>query len=743
MSVVPAKRGRDEQPLAAAAYVQPKLFTVATCSLNQWALDFEGNLRRICESIETAKARGARYRVGPELEVPGYGCEDHFYEDDTQLHCWQSIRALLDGPLTDGILCDVGMPVMHHNVRYNCRIFLLDRRVLLIRPKLCLCDDGNYREGRWFTEWSESRGIEQFALPRMIGNLTNQRDVPFGAAALAMADTVIGAETCEELFTPQAPHISMSLDGVEIIANGSGSHHQLRKLDKRLDLLRSATAKGGGLYLYANQRGCDGGRLYYDGCALIVLNGEVLAQGAQFGLCDVEVVTATVDIESVRSYRAAFIARSKQASRAPAYPRVAARDFSISADVVPSSLAVALSDTSAAKLQKTSRVTPSAPIQSRVHEPEEEIALGPACYLWDYLRRSGAAGYFLPLSGGADSSSTAAIVGVMCKQVVAAVAAGDAQVLKDARRITRQPAEWVPANAQELCHFILHTSFMGTANSSAETRDRSAKLAAQLGAYHAPAVIDPMISALLQVFKAITQREPRFEKNGGTLAEDLAMQNIQARSRMVLSYMLAQLLPWTRGRGGFLLVLGSANVDEALRGYMTKYDCSSADINPIGGISKGDLKSFLRYAAKEYGYSALADVVEAPPTAELRPLSGDEVEQTDEADMGMTYEELGEYGRLRKIERCGPVSMFTALLGKWGGRLSPSDIAGKVKHFFSSYGRNRHKLTTLTPSYHAEGYSPDDNRFDLRQFLYPNWERQFATVDQIVEQVGRADSTAA
>ena len=43
----------------------------------------------------------------------------------------------------------------------------------------------------------------------------------------------------------------------------------------------------------------------------------------------------------------------------------------------------------------------------------------------------------------------------------------------------------------------------------------------------------------------------------------------QARSRMVLSYLLAQLLPWTRGRSGFLLVLGSANVDEALRGYMT------------------------------------------------------------------------------------------------------------------------------------------------------------------------------
>jgi hypothetical protein len=32
--------------------------------------------------------------------------------------------------------------------------------------------------------------------------------------------------------------------------------------------------------------------------------------------------------------------------------------------------------------------------------------------------------------------------------------------------------------------------------------------------------------------------------------------------------------------------------------------------------------------------------------------------QSDEVDMGMTYEELGMYGRLRKIFRCGPVSMF-------------------------------------------------------------------------------------
>lgn len=67
---------------------------------------------------------------------------------------------------------------------------------------------------------------------------------------------------------------------------------------------------------------------------------------------------------------------------------------------------------------------------------------------------------------------------------------------------------------------------------------------------------------------------------------------------MVMAYLFAQLTPWVRGRKGFLLVLGSANVDEALRGYMTKYDCSSADLNPIGSISKGDLKKLLGWAAK-------------------------------------------------------------------------------------------------------------------------------------------------
>ncbi|KAJ3080592.1 Glutamine-dependent NAD(+) synthetase, partial [Rhizoclosmatium hyalinum] len=93
--------------------------TVAVCTLNQWALDFTGNLERIKMSIRKAKAAGAAYRLGPELEVTGYGCNDHFYENDTCLHSWEVLAELLESGECNGIICDIGMPVMHDEQALN------------------------------------------------------------------------------------------------------------------------------------------------------------------------------------------------------------------------------------------------------------------------------------------------------------------------------------------------------------------------------------------------------------------------------------------------------------------------------------------------------------------------------------------------------------------------------------------------------------------------------------------------
>ena len=391
-------------------------------------------------------------------------------------------------------------------------------------------------------------------------------------------------------------------------------------------------------------------------------------------------------------------------------------------------------------------LVPSKRMPARLHDPEEECALGPACWLWDYLRRSGASGFFLPLSGGADSSSVAAIVGTMCHLVTEAAQSGDSVVLQDLRRMAAKGPTWVPNDASEVADLVLHTCYMGTVNSGSATRDRAARLSSQIGGYHLTVTIDAITSAIVSTFEALTSRRPQFVVHGGTNTEDLALQNIQARVLMVFGYMLAQLLPWVRGKGsGFLLVLGSSNVDEGLRGYMTKYDCSSADLNPIGAICKLDLKRLMRHVAKRYGYSELEAIASAQPTAELRPIVDDgkgggagEHTQLDEDEMGMTYAELSVFGVLRKIDRCGPVSMFKKLISTWS-HLDSQTVAEKVKRFFRFYSINRHKMCTITPSYHAEQYSPDDNRFDMRQFLYNvTWSRQFGTIDRIAKSVDAA-----
>ena len=67
--------------------------------------------------------------------------------------------------------------------------------------------------------------------------------MPFGDCVVSTIDTCIGVELCEELFTPSSPHILMGLDGVEIFTNSSGSHHELRKLNTRVELIKEATLK--------------------------------------------------------------------------------------------------------------------------------------------------------------------------------------------------------------------------------------------------------------------------------------------------------------------------------------------------------------------------------------------------------------------------------------------------------------------------------------------------------------------
>lgn len=895
-------KGQGQQQQAADFGMAPPIAVVATCSLNQWVLDFEGNKRRILESVKIAKDKGCKYRLGPELEITGYSCEDHFYELDTMKFAWKILgELLLEAP--GDILCDYSMPVLHNGVRYNCRVFCLNKKILLIRPKMWLADDGNYREERWFTPWSKDKisVLEDYVLGDDLFAITGQRTVKFGVAIIEAVDATIASEVCEELFTPESPNIMWGLEGVDIISNGSGSHWQMGKRTYRHSLISGATSKNGGAYMYSNLLGCEGNRLVFDGNSMIYKNGKLLAVGEHLTFNEVEVVTASINLDDVRAYRSAIVSRGIQADRRDVMaPRIMVEDY------VPGFRLTCCNSTS-------NDESPVIPVPALVDE--EEMGLGLSRYMWDYLCRSTAGGFFLPLSGGVDSGSTSLFVYYMCNKICEIV---NMPVDSDddnrrlwkvvneklnnfllapawngiprrpgyAKYTKKLPTDGAKITTKQLVNIVLHTCNMPTKNNTEAIRAQASDLARALGSYHLTTPINDAfiaaknmvadvhfgytvkqadIDAENLVMKTKTPEKmmeiPRYKTSDGDWQENLAIQNVQARLRMITAYYMAQILPlhrWNQEYGGpeggvegwadfyaakkaalvatqsvspdeleeklsfasklsgpdadlqakirkdrggspFLLVLASSNADEALRGFFTKYDAGSADLNPIGSFAKTELRKFMKWimTTKFHGnpaelktkkeemlnrrvfksdaeralayenlvistsvFESVNRILNVTASPELTPTAknaaGKVQVQDDEIEIELTYQDLYELGLLRKRDNLGPYSMFLRLckdrlnkpmkfvnlkdpLNKYieNPIATPTLIAEVVKRFFNWYGKNRSKMTILTPGIHATNYSPDDNRFDQRPFLYPLFEfsYQYKLIKQLATEM--------
>jgi NAD+ synthase (glutamine-hydrolysing) len=889
--------------LTGPALTDPNLIKVATCNLAQQALNFKENARRITESINTSKELGCVYRLGPELEIPGYSCEDHYYEKDTTTFSWISLKEIMETTPSD-ILCDIGMPVLHNGVLYNCRVFYLRAadagakpKIVLIRPKMFLAEDGNYREGRWFTGWSKDRmsKLDMFTLPEDLQLLTGQKEVPFGVAIVVANGVTIASEVCEELFTPESPNVIFGLEGVDIISNGSGSHFQLGKRHHRHELLASATDKNGGVYMYSNQLGCDGGRLVFDGNGMIYQNGNLLNVGEHLSFLEVEVVTAVVNLDAVRTYRSGIVSRNIQAAHKDVdIPRVDIQS-------IPG-----LETYNLIKKQGLIPYAESKPMSIKIMSEYdtdvemseyEEASLAISRYLWDYLILTGNGGFYLPLSGGVDSSATAALVYLMCDKIV--------NMLNDSKKTTLQThifgalkkrifttfqmqeclkyydnvtsgaeSAGKPLTTRDLMYRVLHTANMPTKNNAGEIRNFADRLANALGSYHITAHIDSVFIEMKNLVEKIEKKQqnkvmlldvvksanetyptdaessnnfqmnvPRFKLKDGDWLSNLSIQNIQARLRMITAYYTQQILPsnrfneeilgklWVGYKNarnatighdttepentefltnlegspddtitdseeiaiyntvfGFykiqdvsnpkystlhkeiilakrpntpgLLVLASSNSDEALRGFYTKYDASSADINPISSLDKGFLKRLLNWCAQTtsmhqkgfqegYQFNMLEDIINITASPELTPVDKDGNIQDDEVAIGMTYDDVQLLGVLRKKERLGPLGMFYKLLEikkgqswtsvlldvkKYREVVSPINVYNKIAMFFKQYSTHRHKMNILTNGIHLTNYSPDDNRFDHRPFVTDIfWTKQMEEIKKIAE----------
>jgi NAD+ synthase len=142
-----------------------------------------------------------------------------------------------------------------------------------------------------------------------------------------------------------------------------------------------------------------------------------------------------------------------------------------------------------------------------------------------------------------------------------------------------------------------------------------AALAKQAFPHHALGVVMPCHS------------DPRDAEDGGLVAHHFgvpsATVDLKPRLRMTTLYAFANQLGYR--------VLGTGNRSELAVGYFTKYGDGGVDLLPIGSL----VKSEVRDLARTLGVPER--IVTKPPSAGLW------ADQTDEAEMGLTYEELDAY----------------------------------------------------------------------------------------------------
>jgi NAD+ synthase (glutamine-hydrolysing) len=164
---------------------------------------------------------------------------------DTYQNSLDMLHSILEDVATHDILLDIGLPIMHRGLRLNCRCISLNGRILLLKPKMYMANDGNHRELRYFQPFQPHQ-METYRLPQKFHKLQGAQTCPIGDGTVSTQDTMLGFETCEEMWTPRAPHLDLSLAGCEIIVNSSASHFSLRKISIRHSLLLEASRKCGG-----------------------------------------------------------------------------------------------------------------------------------------------------------------------------------------------------------------------------------------------------------------------------------------------------------------------------------------------------------------------------------------------------------------------------------------------------------------------------------------------------------------
>ena len=332
----------------------------------------------------------------------------------------------------------------------------------------------------------------------------------------------------------------------------------------------------------------------------------------------------------------------------------------------------------------------------------EELVRATSLALYDYLRKSKSKGFVLSLSGGADSSMCAVLVAEMIKRSVHQLGfeVFCKKVGLDERGLTKE----------NITSKLLTCAYQATNNSSETTLQSAQQLAESIGATFHHWNIQNEVDSYTQKIEGALGRKTNWE------TDDVSLQNIQARSRSPIIWMLANIKQ--------SILLTTSNRSEGNVGYATMDGDTSGSLAPVAGIDKSFILQWLKWAEKELSYTGLNAVNNLQPTAELRPT---ERHQTDESDL-MPYPVLRKIEQHAIQERKSPVEVYKLMTSDYSDK---NLLKNYIKKFFRLWSINQWKRERLAPSFHLDELNVDPRTWCRFPILSSGFQEELAQLDTL------------
>ena len=555
-----AAEGARPGPLDAPAAGVDRL-RVAICQLNPTVGDLDGNVALAADALGRAESAGADVAVLPELVITGYPPEDLVLRPGFVA----ASRAALDRfaaatgtcAAVVGFVDGAGQPsrsvpdmagVESFSDAYNAVAVCADGGVRGIYRKRHLPNYDVFDELRHFRP-----GLEEPPL------------FEIGGAA-------VGVTVCEDAWIPGGPVSDLARAGARLVLNVNGSPFRVGKQAARERVIGQRAAEAGVPVVCVNLVGGQD-ELVFDGGSFVVgADGAVVARCVSFD--------EAVDVFDVD------LAHRQPAATAERSPRITPVTPAATAEPIPPRLAA-----------------PVVPPMDRDAQRWAALVLATR----DYVHKSGFSDVCVGLSGGVDSSLTAAIA----------------------------------ADALGADH--VHGVLMPSRHSSEHSVTDAEKLAAKLGIDALIVGIEPAHAALAEMIEA--------GLGGGLDTGGLTDQNLQSRIRGVTLMALANEHGW--------LVLTTGNKSELAVGYSTLYGDTAGAFAVISDLWKLSVYELCRWRNEQAGGELIPSTVLArAPSAELAPGQRDDQSlppyEVLDPILGLYVEELRTVAEIQEAQIAPP-----------------------------------------------------------------------------------------